>query len=170
MDVYRSPYLPLYEKAASRIEWRDHVLDIGSGTGRFAKLLHDAGHPTVRYMGIDFSKVNLNIARQYCPGYAFIKQELETIHTEGFHGQYDIYVALEVLEHLENDLGVIKAIPKGSRILFSVPDYDSPAHVRFFKDSGEIRERYDGLIKFSLIITVPIKTSWVFLCDGIRKG
>lgn len=59
---------------------------------------------------------------------------------------YDCCISLEFLEHVENDVNVVDQIRKGTRCIFSVPNFDSSAHVRYFSSEGEVRQRYGGLL------------------------
>ena len=170
MDVYESPYLPLYQAAADMIGPNDRVIDLGSGTGRFARILFDRNHPLVHYLGLDFSDVNLGIARRYNPGFAFVKWDLNDFQKLPLIEPLDVFVVLEVLEHLDDDLKLLKAIPKDKDVILSVPDYDGPAHVRFFENEAAVRNRYDALIHFFEITAIPIKSSRIFLGNGFRKG
>ena len=52
------------------------------------------------------------------------------------------YVTLEVLEHIEDDLGLLERIPKNSFTIISVPSFDSASHLRHFPTEGSALERY----------------------------
>ena len=51
---------------------------------------------------------------------------------------------IETLEHLD-DLQVIENIPQGKNIIFSVPTFDDPAHVRVYPSENFIKNRFKGL-------------------------
>jgi 2-polyprenyl-3-methyl-5-hydroxy-6-metoxy-1,4-benzoquinol methylase len=53
-----------------------------------------------------------------------------------------IFTCLEVLEHLEDDLALVKRIPPGFLFIASVPNSPSVAHVRTFPTVGSVFERY----------------------------
>lgn len=46
---------------------------------------------------------------------------------------------LEVLEHLSKDRKVLMRLPKRSRIIFSVPNFDSASHVRVFHSEEDVK-------------------------------
>lgn len=60
----------------------------------------------------------------------------------------DIVILFEVLEHLEQDLDLLRLIPAGAKVLFSVPSYGSKSHVRQFKTAGVVKKRYQPLVNF----------------------
>ena len=79
-------------------------------------------------------------------------------------------VCIEVLEHIENDLSVLKSIPAGTKLIMTVPNYDSFGHLRTFISQREVRTRYNNFIDNMEI--QPIKISekniiWIF--SGIRN-
>ena len=55
---------------------------------------------------------------------------------------YDTVICLEFLEHVEEDLEVIKKIRNGTRFHGSVPNFSAKAHVRFFNKIEEVELRY----------------------------
>jgi hypothetical protein len=56
--------------------------------------------------------------------------------------EYNTVIALEVFEHINGDIDAIKRIPKGTRLIFSLPTFDDAAHVRYFKKAHQITSRY----------------------------
>lgn len=73
IPLEKSPWRKVYEEAARLLpESKDEtIVDIGCGTGRFAKLLYDKGYR--KYLGIDFSKGMLEEAKRYNPSFTFIE-------------------------------------------------------------------------------------------------
>ena len=55
---------------------------------------------------------------------------------------------LEVLEHINDDLGLISILPDNAFIVLSVPNFDDPGHVRWFDNPEQAAERYISLIEF----------------------
>ena len=55
-------------------------------------------------------------------------------------------ICFEVLEHIQDDLGVLNRIPRGTKLLLSVPNFDDPYHVRYFSSEKEVYERYKGVM------------------------
>lgn len=162
---YRNtPYYPLWKKAASYIDLKSRILDLGCGPGQFAQMLFDMG--VKNYRGIDFSAEAIRMARE--KGSGFICADILTCD----YGDYDTVVCLETLEHIPGDLAVIGRIKKGASIIFSVPDYDSPTHVRLFKDMKKVKNRYGRLIDIresSEFIISEKSFGKIYLCKGVIK-
>ena len=53
-----------------------------------------------------------------------------------------IFIALEVLEHINKDIELIGRLPGGSTIIFSVPNFKSFNRIRIYDSLQEIWERY----------------------------
>lgn len=154
LPLEESPWLPLYEEAA-RLIGNDPVIDLGCGTGRFAQALY---RQTRRgsYLGIDFSSRALAEAKRAFPegvrrdeGITFSKQDLARWKPSDSLAGGTVFTCLEVLEHLEGDLDLVRRIPPGFRLVFSVPNYPSAAHVRDFRTVGAVWKRYGLLVTFT---------------------
>lgn len=128
-------YAELYKRAALLIPVGSMVVDLGCGTGRFAKY---ALRRASSYHGIDFSPVAIRSARLHEPGATFEVGDLTTMKFP----RANVYVLLEVLEHIEDDLGVMRRIPIDSTLIVSVPSYDSASHVRHFDSETQAAKRY----------------------------
>jgi hypothetical protein len=72
----------------------------------------------------------------------------------------DIFVAVELLEHLEDDLALLSKLPKNRHFVGSVPTFKSEAHLRTFDSAQEVIERYGSVI--SEIQVHRIIHWWVF--------
>ncbi len=74
-------------------------------------------------------------------------------------GKYQVFFFLEVLEHLEADLELLRCLPSGALMILSVPNYDSEGHVRTFESASSVIARYSTLISFhrSAIRVLPRK-------------
>jgi len=146
---YAARYSPSYETVIKHLpEPREcnTVVDLGCGVGNFAKVFLGVGY--TKYLGIDFSPAIINYARERVPEATFIVGDLRSKETYEIFQKYRIFVSLEVLEHIENDLEVIKNIPCGSLVIFSVPNFDGPFHVRHFESMVEVFERYSPFLDF----------------------
>jgi len=122
------------------------ILDVGCGTGMFAKLLHKKGY--VKYSGFDFSKTRVKIARKTVPDFSFAKRNMFDERIQKLYSLFDNIVVLEVLEHIENDLEFLKLIPEDKTIIFSVPNILSNSHVRAFLNEKRVTNRYDKILDF----------------------
>jgi 2-polyprenyl-3-methyl-5-hydroxy-6-metoxy-1,4-benzoquinol methylase len=166
-----SPYYFVWSVIVDRLR-RDglkKVLEIGCGTGQLAAFLLHQGIET--YTGIDFSPKAIAYARQAAPSGRFIVDDAQTssIYTEE---QHDVLICTEVLEHIADDLSVVRRFRPGTRCLFSVPSYDSEGHVRFFSDAAAVKERYENY--FSTLDIAEFRTAGstlntIFLVDGGRN-
>jgi len=122
------------------------IAELGCGPGLFAEFLYKKGYKN--YWGIDFSERCIELAKKRVPSYQFEAGNLYDDNIQERFLNYDVFISLETLEHLTNDLSIIKAIPKGKEIIFSVPNRNDIAHVRFFKSSKSVRQRYGLTINF----------------------
>jgi len=120
------------------------VLEIGCGSGQFACLLRDRGME--RYWGFDASRAAVELARSTCPQYEFfVANALQTDLYTRLH--YDAAICMEVLEHIEEDLDVLRNIPQGTTFFGTVPNFPYVSHVRHFADCAEVAERYGALFQ-----------------------
>ncbi len=134
-------YYPLWSVVADRLirSGAKRILDLGCGPGQFALLLADKG--ITQYCGLDFSDAAIQAARALCPAFQFRTADicqagvLESL-------EYDCCLALEFLEHVEDDTGVLRRLRRGCRFYATVPNFPDAAHVRHFSTVQEIESRY----------------------------
>lgn len=101
--------------------------------------MRDKGVPA--YLGIDFSLKRIEQARQVCPEYAFeVVDVFQTDLLDKHH--YDCVLIMEFLEHVEQDIDVLKRLRRGTRVLGTVPNFPAVGHVRYFSNVDEVRNRY----------------------------
>ncbi|MBA7678490.1 Trans-aconitate 2-methyltransferase [subsurface metagenome] len=165
------PYSPLYTAALyylKHVPRGETIVDLGCGPGLMAKLLFDSGRHA--YLGIDFSAVLLARARQIVRNANFILADLRSLSTHEIYKKYRVFVLLEVLEHLTDDHLLLASIPSGSQVIFSVPNFDSKAHVRHFFSPDTVITRYSKWLDFSVPIIFPIsENNKIFLFNTIRR-
>lgn len=117
------------------------VLDLGCGPGQFASLLCDKG--LTQYCGVDFSARCIELAKQVCPRFEF--RVADICNTDVIEScDYDCVVALEFLEHVENDIQVLDRIKSGTKLFGTVPNFSHISHVRHFSSEDEVRDRYES--------------------------
>ncbi|KKN42137.1 hypothetical protein LCGC14_0716410 [marine sediment metagenome] len=146
-------YYEMWKKVISYIDHSDVILEIGCGTGQFAEMLftHLDYHS---YIGIDFSKVAIQKAIER-NGQRFFLHDAR----KSFDSNYNTVICLETLEHIDNDIIVLKNLKSGTKFIGSVPIGNDPAHVRVFLTPESIIERYGTLLDIEEII----------LFDDIKK-
>jgi len=93
-----------------------------------------------------------------------LKTDLYTTH------QYDSVICSEFLEHVEDDIEVLKKIRSGARFYGSVPNFPFESHVRHFNNKADVEDRYGFLFKDfcvdAFLFKRPRATFYVF--EGIR--
>lgn len=134
----KSRHSALYRHVYSLLSPNDRILEVGCGTGQLADMLIRAGYNYVT--GFDFSHVAVQMSKQRTGKDTFTVSDVYEYY---FNPEiYDTIIALEVFEHIDNDLEVIGKIQAGKRVIFSLPTFDDTAHVRHFKKAYEITARY----------------------------
>jgi 2-polyprenyl-3-methyl-5-hydroxy-6-metoxy-1,4-benzoquinol methylase len=148
LPLEECPWLDLYQMTLTLLPPNDvSIVDLGCGTGRFAKLLQLNGY--TRYLGIDFSARRIEEARSYVPAFRFEVGNVLDPSLRSLWQGYDVFVLTEVLEHIEDDRALIQSIPEGRLVVFSVPNFNSAGHVRRFEGHEQVRARYRDLLDFS---------------------
>lgn len=165
-----SPYLKIWKKALEIIkEIREpKLIEIGCGSGQFANLLFD--NKFIDYKGIDYSQEAINLAKRNNSLFTDHFSVDNSYQSQVYQDQYNVVVLFEVLEHLSDDLLVLNKIRSGSHVLFSVPNFDSESHVRFFNSENDIINRYGNVVQIDEIYTFKIsKKNVLYLVKGIKK-
>jgi hypothetical protein len=127
-------------------------------------------HGVEQYVGIDFSSAAITQAGKAAPRGRFVVADarLSDVYSTVEH---DVLVCTEVLEHIEDDLGVVSKFKPGVRCLLSVPSYPSESHVRHFAEEREVTDRYAPFFDHLDVMTLPVPGSdenLFFLVDGYR--
>ena len=145
------------------------ILEIGCGNGQFANMIFTNG--ITNYKGFDFSPIAIRMAKKNNQKYSenFVVDNAYT--SELYNYDYNIVVILEVLEHIERDLLVLEKIKKNTTVIFSVPNFNSESHVRWFNSKDNIEERYSDIVEIYEIQEVRLSstTNKIYLVKGIRS-
>ena len=152
-----SPQVSFLYRAIVDIIDDGRVIDIGSGCGEMGRLLARKG---VAYLGLDWSQVGVDQAREMAPGCLF---ECVDVEAEGLKKHLDNFrpdtaVSVQTFEHLRDDVGICRVLlSQCDRVLFSVPHgetnngEDHPAgHLRSYNQDS-ILERFGHLGDVSFI-------------------
>jgi SAM-dependent methyltransferase len=150
-------YYQLWKDILKLIDVESSIMELGCGVGQFANLLFDTG--AENYIGFDFSETAIIKARITNPYMAFVKMDFDKETPD--YLQADEIIILETLEHLKDDIGLLKSIPVGKKVLFTVPTFDGTAHERFFTDEKMVLDRYDKL--FDRIEFYPFGNYFVYV-------
>ncbi len=141
-------YYGLYSKIIELLSFSDSILEIGCGTGIFAHLLISQDYNYV--LGFDFSVVAVTYSRIRTKSNLF--KQINILDFDFNSVQFNTIISLEVFEHIVEDIELINRIPSGKKIIFSVPNFDDVAHVRFFNSIVDVENRYSPLFsEFNII-------------------
>jgi 2-polyprenyl-3-methyl-5-hydroxy-6-metoxy-1,4-benzoquinol methylase len=147
-------YYPMFKKIFNELKKKkiNSILEVGCGTGAFAHLLLEKSK--INYYGFDFSKVAIKKAKSrtnrndlFFYGNATELEPYKKI-------DYQAIICTEVLEHVEDDLSVIKNWKPGCYCFCSVPNFDSAYHVRFFLSKEDVIKRYQPYINIEKIFVI----------------
>lgn len=145
-----SKYFFMWQDVIKNLNKKERIADLGCGVGQFAEMLIDNGFNYS--FGVDFSETAIDMCKRLDASF-YVGDLLDEFNFK----EYDTAIIFEVLEHIEKDLGIIERIPSGKRVIFSVPNFDDPAHVRTFQNGREIYERYSHLIEIEKIETIQVR-------------
>lgn len=167
LPYYKSHYYPLWTILLDRINRNNNnnpILEVGCGTGQFASMLSDSG--ITAYRGFDFSVKRVELARKNNVNLSFFVAD--ALVTDLFQNyKYATVVCTEVLEHISDDLILIKRIPFGKKFYGTVPNFSSDNHVRYFASTDEVAERYKEYFSNFSVVQVKIEDSVFFIFEGV---
>jgi len=132
------------------------ITDVGCGTGQLLQMLEHYNYCNL--MGFDFSDIALKEAIE--------KTQFASIYYGNIHNTRvisDVIICTEVLEHIENDCEVLEKF-EAKQIIITVPEFNDPAHVRYFESVEDVRLRYGKYFKCFEIIKVQ---RW-FILNGYK--
>lgn len=155
---FESPYFELWKECIRRIDFDKNILEVGCGTGQFRKMLWAYGFPGA-YVGFDFSSEAIKI----CDASECYVGDATSLSSYPVSPKTQQIVCMEVLEHLSDDVAVIRLWDKGVDCVLTVPCFDDPAHVRWFNSADEIRERYENLYYCLKIEDIIVFDRWYII-------
>ncbi len=119
-----------------------NILEIGSGSGRDAKVLVNLGY---KYTGTDISESLLKIARKYLPGQIFLKQ---SVYALSFKNKFDGFWCTATLLHIPKNrvdeaLVAIRSVVKDGAIGFITLKGGEGSEVEKYEiEKGVVLERF----------------------------
>lgn len=105
------------------------ILDLGCGAGYFLKMMSDRGYTNLT--GVDLSLGQINMAKKACPQAKIVLGDCQSVLREAT-SSYDLITGFDFIEHLgKSELlellhSVYKSLRPGGRVIFQVPNPDSP--------------------------------------------
>jgi SAM-dependent methyltransferase len=121
-DWYYQSEKPEYGYAQGFISGADAVLEVGCGKGAFRSWLP----ASIDYTGLEFNDEAIRKAR--AAGLNVFKQPIEE-HAAGAPGKYDVVCSFQVLEHIPEPRGFVRAcvraLKPGGKLIVAVPAEDS---------------------------------------------
>lgn len=137
-EAKETSYYLMWQRIVELIPSGSPVLDLGCGVGHLASMIQKAGKKYL--MGVDFSEVAIKMALKRNKKLMFLNRN---ILDDAIYGlPYEVIVMCETLEHINDDLKIFEMIPPDKFVIFSVPNFDSIGHVRYFNDVSIVLDRY----------------------------
>jgi len=136
--VYEGAIVKMCEKYAPDAR---KVLDVGAGFGTFASQYLNK-NSVETYDAYEFSGAYDTLKTLDFPGFKAYQESFQGISVD----QYDLVIALEVLEHINWDKEFLFKIPSGRDVIISVPYGHAPNHVRAFAFPNSVAHRYGDLL------------------------
>lgn len=163
---------PVYQSVFSLIPSDvKRIADLGCGTGSIAAILEEIGFQKDNYHGFDFSKIRIETARKRHPGWTFVVGDVFSDDIKSQFPGFDCFIIVELIEHVSKDWELLESLPGGSHVVLSVPNFDDPAHVRWFNNVDEIVARYSPFIDFqqSIIHKSNNSDAIIFILSGKKR-
>lgn len=180
-DYDTSRYNEIYEKIKQCVGLGQSVLDIGCGVGDLCAYFKN-------YMGFDFSCVAIDKAKnKHLLGRDVIKIDgtlkafwQGDVYDKRSYKSADWYIATEVFEHVD-DMKLLDNIDSGQHIIFAVPSFPDPAHIRLYTKEM-VEERYKDILEIVKIyrfnwdnendcwsLNAPETEQYILLVNAIKK-
>jgi len=149
------------------------IYDFGCGPGHVCQVMYRDGFEGT-YNGIDFSTVAIEKAQQRnatSPSASFFVNDITAMDVGSFietNPKDTTVISTEFLEHVHKDVEFLQAIPEGVNLVFTVPIFDDPGHVRWFVSQEQISDRYGEYIDNLNIQFLPHDRTFIF--TGTRSN
>lgn len=144
------------------------IIEIGCGPGQFANLLFD--NRLNDYQGIDFSSEAIKYAKNRNSDYNSLFNIDDAYTSNIFNKDYNVAIIFEVLEHVNDDLNILEKIRRDTYIMFSVPNFYSDGHVRWFNSKLDIFNRYRKYVEYEDIQEHSVGgLNKIYLISGKKK-
>ena len=144
------------------------VTDIGCGPGQLFDYLSEMGY--TNYTGVDFSEAAISMAKSLASGKAQTRASFFVEDAFTFFDRHpdivnetEIFLFLEMLEHINDDLNLLKRVPPEKVVILSVPLFKDRAHVRHFNSIKDVKKKYGKVVKLEKVDQI---LSWII---GIGK-
>jgi SAM-dependent methyltransferase len=147
------------------------VIDIGCGSGRWARVISELGCEVV---GVDHSASNLELARSKGGNIKYI--QFDATQEFGKLGIFDFGVLIHVLEHIENPTDLMRSLRNScKKLVIEVPDFESDslnwlrikANRPYYSDADHVREYSSESIK-KLVNETGWTTTYKFQKGGAQ--
>jgi len=126
------------------------VLEVGCGSGQLAAYLNFMGFDGY-VKGFDLSNQAVEIARGRMNWNFF---QADARDAQAFEGDYNTIISLETLEHIPDELSVLKNMRPGTFLIMSLPDFEYESHYRWFTNPQQIEKRYYQMIDIRQIVKI----------------
>jgi SAM-dependent methyltransferase len=172
VPFYKSWYYPTWLLIIDRLRRYGcrKILDVGCGPGQFSELVADSNFES--YTGLDFSTVAIEMAQKRTPQLTF--KVADVARPETYRNlDFNAIVCMEVLEHIEDDLGVLSCFPAGTRCLITVPNFPWQSHVRHFESEESVSRRYEKFFEDLCVTRIKgmrNESEQFYLLDGVRNA
>jgi SAM-dependent methyltransferase len=150
-----------------------YVVELGCGTGQFAKCLKDNYPNIIKYWGYDFSFVALHLSNKLVNDsrYSFHLENLNSFHFSEKKPDNTLYILFSFLESIKEDKHIFEIIPKNEWVLFSVANHWCESYLRIFSSKEEIKKIYGSFFSVLYINEVKKRTfpDVFFVCYGKKR-
>ena len=148
------PFDPgMYADAYSRLGLLriENVAELGCGAGNFISIMTKRGMRPEMYVGIDNSHRDISIAKAAYPGWKFIYGDFNDERIRAEYDRFGVYLMLNLLDTMEDDLAFLSLMPPEKPLLFSVPSSPQPDSCRFLASTNELRCYYSDVLRIQSI-------------------